>query len=183
MSDFELQNLPNSNSTPTELRQTTHTQQPETQQTSVSTSRVNQPTVQNNSNVKAVTMAFSVSGNKDLTDNNCAKSSGASGNSGTHRSWASKIEMNSERNNTGQEKFDSFVTEGVKTESRRALREINMESSTPKENHRPVVVGMWHKSLVSAGHLCDLSTLFVRIQNLVTIFVILFELCNIMIMM
>ena len=38
------------------------------------------------------------------------------------------------------------------------------------------------KSLVSAEHLCDLSVLFLQIQNLVTLFVILCELHNIMIM-
>ena len=36
--------------------------------------------------------------------------------------------------------------------------------------------------LVNAGHLCDLSILFIRIQNLVTIFVILCESRNIILM-
>ena len=38
----------------------------------------------------------------------------------------------------------------------------------------------YHYSLMSAGFLCDLSVIFVRMQNLVTIFVILCESRNVM---
>ena len=56
------------------------------------------------------------------------------------------------------------------------------EVSAATDRVEPQVVVRISTLHVILGHLCDLSVLFMRIQNLVTLFVILYESCNIMIM-